>query len=45
VIECLVGTIDVECNALGRWLLDVAALIGLGSKTSIGFGRVRVEDL
>lgn len=44
-VDCLVGTIDLECNAVGRWLLDVAALLGLGSKTSIGLGRVRVEDL
>lgn len=44
-VEALVGVIDVECNAVGRWLLDCAALVGLGSKTAIGFGRVRVEDL
>lgn len=44
-IACMVGVIDVECNAIGRWLLDVAALIGLGGKTAIGFGRVRVADL
>lgn len=44
-IACMVGVIDVECNAIGRWLLDCAALVGLGGKTAIGFGRVRVRDL
>ncbi len=45
VVECMVGTIDVECNAVGRWLLDCAALVSLGGKVALGFGRVRVEDL
>lgn len=40
----LVGWVDVECNAVARWLLDCAALVGLGAKTTLGFGRVRVED-
>jgi hypothetical protein len=40
----LVGWLDIECNAVGRWLLDCAALVGLGARTTIGFGRVRVED-
>lgn len=44
-VACALGRIDLECNALGRWLLDLAALIGLGSCTSIGFGRVSVEEL
>lgn len=38
------GSLIVECNATGRWLLDCAALVGLGGKTAFGFGRVRVED-
>lgn len=38
------GSLVVECNATGRWLLDCAALVGLGGKTAFGFGRVRVED-
>lgn len=43
-VAALVGVLDVECNAAGRWLLDCAALVGLGGKTAFGFGRVRVED-
>lgn len=44
-IACLVGWLDVECNAPARWLLDCAERVGLGAKTALGFGRVRVEDL
>ena len=43
-IQCLVGWLEIECNAIGRWLLDCAALVGLGAKSALGFGRVRVED-
>lgn len=40
----LAGSLVIECNAPALWLLRCAALIGLGSDTSRGFGRVRVED-
>ena len=36
------GSCVVDANAVGRWLLAVAALVGLGGRTSLGFGRVRV---
>lgn len=39
-----VGSIVVDTNAIGRWLLECAARIGLGGRTSLGFGRVRVSD-
>lgn len=38
------GWLEVECNAVGRWLLDCAARIGLGGKTTLGFGRIQVID-
>lgn len=44
-ISGLIGWMDVRCNAVGRWLLDCAERLGIGSRTTIGFGRVRVEDL
>ena len=42
-IGCLEGWLAVRCNAPARWLLDCAELVGLGSKTALGFGRVTVE--
>jgi hypothetical protein len=44
-VAALVGVMDVECNGPARWLLDCAALVGLGGKTAFGFGAVRVEDV
>ena len=38
------GHIIVECNAPAAWLLKCAGLVGLGSRTAFGFGRVRVTD-
>jgi len=35
------GSVVVETNAIGHWLLEVAARIGLGGRTALGFGRVR----
>jgi hypothetical protein len=40
----LVGSLVIECNAPALWLLRCAERIGLGSDTSRGFGRVRLED-
>lgn len=38
------GAVVVECNAVARWLLEAAARgPGLGGRTAIGFGRVRVS--
>jgi hypothetical protein len=40
------GSITVETNAVGRWLLEVASRgWGLGGRVAMAFGRVRVEDL
>ena len=43
-IGCLDGWLAVRCNAPARWLLDCAELLGLGSKTALGFGRIAVES-
>jgi CRISPR/Cas system endoribonuclease Cas6 (RAMP superfamily) len=40
-----VGTVDLEVNAVARWLLEVSGIIGLGGRTALGFGRVRVTGL
>lgn len=37
------GSCIVEVNAPARWLLECAALVGLGGRTAFGFGRVRVS--
>lgn len=42
--EGLLGTLTVECNAPALWLLRSAVLVGLGSDTARGFGRLRLED-
>lgn len=40
------GSVDVEVNALGRLLIECAALgLGLGGKTAFGFGRIKSEVL
>jgi hypothetical protein len=40
------GSVVVETNAVGRWLLECAGRgLGLGGRTAFGFGRVRVECL
>jgi hypothetical protein len=36
------GSVVVETNAVGAWLLGCAAQVGLGGRTALGFGRVRV---
>lgn len=36
------GHVVVEANAVTRWLLACAGIIGLGGRTALGFGRVRV---
>ena len=37
-----VGSLIVETNAVGEWLLRCAESVGLGGKTAFGFGRIRV---
>lgn len=39
------GHVIVETNAIGHWLLEVAARIGLGGRVALGFGRVRVSEV
>lgn len=36
------GHVDLEVNAVSRWLLESAARIGLGSRIAFGFGWTRV---
>jgi hypothetical protein len=38
------GTVYVEANAPGAWLLELAARVGLGGRTALGFGRIRVTQ-
>lgn len=37
------GSVMVEANAVAAWLLGCAAQVGLGGRTALGFGRVRVS--
>lgn len=39
------GTVDLEVNAIARWLLEIGAVIGLGGRTSLGFGCIRVSEM
>jgi hypothetical protein len=40
-----VGEVDLEVNAVSRWLLEVAARgPGLGGRTALGFGRIRLTE-
>lgn len=45
VMSGWVGSVVVDTNAVGRWLLECAARIGLGGRTSLGMGRVRVSEV
>jgi CRISPR/Cas system endoribonuclease Cas6 (RAMP superfamily) len=36
------GSVTVETSAMGVWLLEVAAELGLGGRVAYGFGRVSV---
>ena len=36
------GTVALETNAVGEWLLRCATMIGFGGRTAFGFGRIRV---
>lgn len=39
------GSLVVETNAVGHWLLETAARVGMGSRTAFGFGQVRVTEV
>lgn len=39
------GSLTVEVNELGLWLLRCAERIGLGGRVSIGFGRVELNEV
>ncbi|NBC16381.1 MAG: hypothetical protein GVY18_03590 [Bacteroidetes bacterium] len=39
------GSCQLEVNAPALWLLKCAGLVGLGSRTAFGFGRIRVSEL
>ena len=39
------GGVVLDVNPLARWLLDVAARIGLGGRTAFGLGRIAVRDV
>lgn len=36
------GRVIVETNATGAWLLEAAAMVGLGGRTALGFGHIAV---
>lgn len=40
-----IGSLVLEANAPARWLLLAAERLGLGGRTAMGFGCIRVEDL
>ncbi len=44
VVHGWTGHVVVDCNPVARFLFDVAARIGLGSKVSMGFGRIRLDE-
>jgi hypothetical protein len=43
VVHGWAGRVVVECNAPARWLLEVGARVGIGSRTAFGCGRIRVS--
>lgn len=38
------GSFIVDTNAVGEWLLRVAAMVGMGSRTAFGMGQIRVSN-
>lgn len=44
VIGCQ-GLLVVRANSYARHILELAALVGLGGRGSLGFGRIRVREL
>lgn len=43
ILRGWVGAVTVETSALGAWLLEASARVGLGGRTPFGCGRVDVE--
>lgn len=39
------GSVIVETNAIGHWLLEVGARIGVGGRVALGMGRIRVSEV
>lgn len=39
------GSVDLEVNAVGRWLLEAASRIGFGGRVAYGFGCIRMTEL
>lgn len=43
-IKGWIGGVRVEVNAVGAWLLKAAETVGLGGRTAMGFGSIRVTE-
>lgn len=39
------GDVYLDVNPLGRWLLEVAARLGLGGRNAYGFGRIELSPM
>jgi len=39
------GAVELEVNAVSRWLLELASRVGFGSRTAFGCGVIRVTEL
>lgn len=39
------GRVLLSCNAYARYLLSMVELVGMGGRTSLGFGRVRLREV
>ena len=44
VVRGWIGSVVVDTNAVGEWMLRCCEVIGLGGRTSFGFGRVEVSS-
>lgn len=44
-VGAFTGSLVFDANAVGHWLLKVAEVYGLGSKTAFGYGRIRVTEI
>lgn len=42
-VECFVGRVTVECNAVAAWALTLARVYGFGRLTAFGLGTVSVS--
>jgi len=39
------GAVELEVNAVSRWLLELASRVGFGTRTAFGCGVIRVTEL